>query len=653
MNTSSKTLVAFCATIMLSVCSYAKTANPVVNSSDRVALAYVTSWSKVIPDPNYLTHINYAFAHVNNSFNGVRIDNEDRLREILKLKEKNPKLKIMLSIGGWGSGRFSEMAADKKNRLSFAKDCKRVVDQFGLDGIDLDWEYPTSSAGNISSSPTDTKNFTLLCRNIRAKIGKNKLLTFASAANAKYVDFKAIEPLVDFINIMTYDIGQPPLHHAGLFRSEMTGNLSCEEAVAAHHQAGVPMNKLVLGIPFYGKGMRGGGANYRSLINRFDLTEMWDDVAKAPYMVDDQGKIITNHENPRSVAEKCKYLLSKGMRGAMYWEYSQDDDNLTMVKAVYNGVMEIDFRGWVRVNGNKFLDPQGRPIIFSGLCAPDPDRLVSANQWNERYFGSVVDWGANVVRFAVHPQALRRRGWDNYFEILDKGVELARQHGLYVIMDWHSIGNLKDELFQSENYHTTLRETLQFWAKVAQKYKDEPMVAMYELFNEPTTSRFGACTWEEWRDINERIIDTIRIYNPNALCLVAGFDWAYELRSVINAPVRRTNIAYVSHPYPQKRQKPWEEKWEADWGHVADKYPVICTEIGFCLEGERGAHVPVISDMTYGPEITAYFEKKGISFTAWCFDTSWAPAMINDWDFTPTTQGKFFRDYLRKNKGSK
>jgi len=615
-----------------------------------VVLAYVTSWSRVIPDPNYVTHINYAFGHVTNSFEGVRIDNEDRLRDILKLKNTHPKLKILLSIGGWGSGRFSEMAADEKTRASFAKDCKRVADQFGLDGIDLDWEYPTSSMGNISSSPDDTGNFTLLCRMIRAEIGDEKLLTFASSANAKYVDFKAVEPLMDFINVMTYDINQPPLHHAGLFRSDMTGSLSCEESVAAHHEAGVPMNKLVLGLPFYGKGMRGGAGNYRSLMNRIDLIEMWDDVAKAPYMVDIQGQVVTNHENPRSVAEKCRYLLKNGMRGAMYWEYSQDDDNLTMVKAVYNSVMEIDFHGWVRVNGNRFLDPQGQPIIFAGLCASDPDRLERANQWEERYFGAAVEWGANVIRFAVHPQAVRRRGWDEYFKILDRGVELARQQDLYVIMDWHSIGNLKDELFQSEGYKTTLDETLRFWTEVARRYKDEPIVAMYEIFNEPTTNRFGECTWEEWREINERIIDTIRIYHPNALCLVAGFDWAYELKSVINDPVRRTNIAYVSHPYPQKRQKPWEEKWEADWGHVADKYPVICTEIGFCLEGERGAHVPVIADMTYGSEITAYFEKKGISFTFWCFDTSWAPALINDWDFTPTTQGKFFRNYLKNRK---
>ena len=96
-----------------------------------------------------------------------------------------------------------------------------------------------------------------------------------------------------------------------------------------------------------------------------------------------------------------------------------------------------------------------------------------------------------------------------------------------------------------------------------------------------------------------------------------------------------------------KRPEPWEEKWEKDFGYVADTYPVICTEIGYCLENERGAHVPVMSTDVYGEHITKYFEKKGISFTVWCFDTSWAPMLISDWDFTPTTQGRFFKAYLQ------
>ena len=103
----------------------------------RIVVAYVTSNPTVMPDPSRMTHINYAFGHVNDTFNGVRINNESRLHSITALKKDAPWLKVCLSIGGWGSGRFSEMAATDENRKAFAADCARVVAEFDLDGIDL------------------------------------------------------------------------------------------------------------------------------------------------------------------------------------------------------------------------------------------------------------------------------------------------------------------------------------------------------------------------------------------------------------------------------------------------------------------------------------------------------------------------------------
>ena len=67
----------------------------------RVVVAYVTSWSDVMPDPQYMTHINYAFGHVDSTFDAVRIDNPDRLRAIAALKKGSPSLNVMLSVGGW------------------------------------------------------------------------------------------------------------------------------------------------------------------------------------------------------------------------------------------------------------------------------------------------------------------------------------------------------------------------------------------------------------------------------------------------------------------------------------------------------------------------------------------------------------------------
>lgn len=303
----------------------------------------------------------------------------------------------------------------------------------------------------------------------------------------------------------------------------------------------------------------------------------------------------------------------------------------------------------IHVEGKNFVDENGKTIVFKGLCFSDPVKLISENKWDEDYFSEAASWNANVVRFPIHPQYLNRYGWDKTFEAIDRGIEWAKQLGMYVIIDWHSIGNLKEEKYTSPMYNTTMEETFRFWHTAAQRYKDEPAVALYELFNEPTIGQkgLGKCSWDEWRNINEQLIDTIRAINPKAVCICAGFDWAYKLTDVKAKPIRRQNIAYVSHPYPMKRDQPWEEKWEKDFGYVADNYPVICTEIGYCLESERGAHVPVKSTDVYGDHITKYFEQKGISFTIWCFDPHWAPTLFTDWNYTLSTQGRYFKKYLQ------
>lgn len=93
-------------------------------------------------------------------------------------------------MGGWGSSRFSEMAANDSTRTAFAADCRRVIDKFGLDGIDIDWEYPGSGTAGISFSSADKENFTLLMRDVRQAVGKDKLLTIATAATGRYYDLE-------------------------------------------------------------------------------------------------------------------------------------------------------------------------------------------------------------------------------------------------------------------------------------------------------------------------------------------------------------------------------------------------------------------------------------------------------------------------------
>lgn len=305
--------------------------------NDKIVVAYVTSWSDVMPDPGRVTHINYAFGHVNNTFDGVRIDNEDRLNNIIDLKSEAPSLKVLVSVGGWGSGRFSEMAAYDSFRKSFAEDCARVVREFGLDGIDIDWEYPTSSAAGISASSADTENFTLLMRDIRAAIGSDKLLTLATVCSAQYIDFPAIMPYVDFVNIMSYDMGWAPMHNAPLYRTDADGNKSnivgghcADEAVKAHLAAGVPAGKLVMGMPLYGRGNR---ATYGDFVDYNEIkgpkdghTEIWDDIAKVPYYADQDGILQLGFDNVRSITEKCRYIVDNDLLGGMYWDYSGDNE---------------------------------------------------------------------------------------------------------------------------------------------------------------------------------------------------------------------------------------------------------------------------------------------------------------------------------------
>lgn len=250
----------------------AKTAE---TAGDRVIGAYVFRTERGIPDPELVTHINFAFAHVNEGFDGVYIPEPSELQRVVRLKKGHPELKVLLSVGGWGSGRFSEMASTPERRRSFARDCRKVVKKYGLDGIDIDWEYPTSDAAGISASPEDTDNFTLLMECLREELGTGKLLTMATVCSAKYIDIKAVLPYVDYVNVMAYDMGD---------------EYTYQEAVAAHVAAGTPPGKLVLGMPFY------------------------------------------DGADSLSTAERCDYIIRHNLRGGMYWEWNSEKDDHVMAR---------------------------------------------------------------------------------------------------------------------------------------------------------------------------------------------------------------------------------------------------------------------------------------------------------------------------------
>jgi endoglucanase len=294
----------------------------------------------------------------------------------------------------------------------------------------------------------------------------------------------------------------------------------------------------------------------------------------------------------------------------------------------------------IAVRGNAFVDAQGKVLVLRGLSISDPDKIEYQGHWTKAHFEKVKGTGAEVVRIPVHPVAWRERTPAGYLAILDQAVEWCTELGMYVIIDWHTIGNLKTELFQDPMYNTSMRETFEFWRTIARHFSGNNTVAFYELFNEPTLffNQLGRMSWVEWRETNENLIALIRSYDREVVPLVAGLDWAYDLAPLRDDPVRAANIGYVTHPYPHKRQKPWEGKWEEDFGFAAGTFPVMATEIGFTA-GKEG----MADNGEYGNAIVKFLEGKGISWIAWVYDPEWGPAMIKSWDtYALTESGEFF-----------
>ena len=333
----------------------------------RVALGYVTYYGTSIPDAKYLTHINYAFAelYVKNGIYekfGLQGD-KSRFDKVKKIKSQYPHVKILLSFTNSVSntdnsqdGGFSALAKSPEMRKQFAQDCKAFVSSEGIDGIDIDWEYPGTSLAGIASDRSDKENYTLLLAELRKTLDayrEGMLVTTAVGGDVYFAlqtDMKEASRYLDYVQLMTYDLQggfqKVTGHHAALYHSE--GNLfdACvEKAVNGFANAGVPMEKLILGVPFYsrkwdgvkGAGCRNGlgmeaetvggyGGDYGELkeswIGKRGFIRYWDEQAKVPYLFD--GETFISYEDCESLGVKIAYLKEKGMGGIMFWEYKCD-----------------------------------------------------------------------------------------------------------------------------------------------------------------------------------------------------------------------------------------------------------------------------------------------------------------------------------------
>ncbi|MBI9069341.1 MAG: glycoside hydrolase family 18 protein [Salinivirgaceae bacterium] len=327
-------------------------------------IAYVAGWASFdisTIEAKKITHINYAFANIVNGEVQFELDNDSvNIQKLIKLKNINPDLKLLYSIGGWvWSDQFSNVAVSHDSRNKFAKSAVKLMQKYQFDGIDLDWEYPGQRAEDNIYRPSDKENFTLLLKELREQLNalsnetnKTYLLTIATGANQLYIDNTDLgeaQKHLDFINIMTYDFYHgwhyQTGHHANLHPSkkEMFGGNSVVESVDRHLNAGVPKDKLVVGIPFYGRKWDGvlptenglyqpaktAGIiiDYKDIKDSLatgDFVRFWDESACAPYAWNKNSNSFISYDDGESLALKIDYIKENNLGGVMFWEYSQD-----------------------------------------------------------------------------------------------------------------------------------------------------------------------------------------------------------------------------------------------------------------------------------------------------------------------------------------
>jgi chitinase len=331
----------------------------------RVVGAYITYYGTSIPDPAYFTHLFYAFAELyidaNGIYKGFKVQgSEMRFKQIVALKNKYPDLKICISFTNTVSnpdnapnGGFSFLAKSGSYRKAFAGDCLAFLQQWNIDGVDLDWEFPglTWQAGGTYDLAVDVANHVLLMKELRQTLSSRYSLTYAGYCKGKetvtggsrYIDIAAVAPYVDFVNIMTYDMDEAPYHQSALKSPQ--AYYDCERAVKTYLDAGMPANKLVLGIPFYGRHSFSSlplAINYKDIIKldpKSYKIDNWDEAASVPY-VTFNGQYYCGYDNAKSITIKGEWLLDLGMKGMMYWDYDGDDSNGTLRTAVWEATMK-------------------------------------------------------------------------------------------------------------------------------------------------------------------------------------------------------------------------------------------------------------------------------------------------------------------------
>ncbi|XP_066245605.1 acidic mammalian chitinase-like [Euwallacea similis] len=321
-------------------------------------ICYYESWSSyegINPenfDVSLCTHVNYAFILLWEDGNlKVEDDNldigQDLFNRVTALKKKNTNLKVLLSVGGGGSGDiFRSVAADSSKRGALVGSATYFLSQYGFDGLDVDWEYPEAA---------DSDNYITLLKELKAAFEPKKwLLTAAVSSDKDEHGYNVKEMLnyLDFINVMSYDFYGPwssytgensPLYASSIESDWEKSHLNVASAATNWVNAGAPKNRLAIGTAFYGRsftladansnglhaaitgpGEDGGEATYATICSKYSSwTKVWDDEQKSPRKYN--GNQWLGYDDPDSIKAKAAWIKNNGFMGVMIWAINQDD----------------------------------------------------------------------------------------------------------------------------------------------------------------------------------------------------------------------------------------------------------------------------------------------------------------------------------------